>query len=108
MRELAFLNKGISISLLDTTQKKQKSSEFKFEGGIIEFVNHLDKKRESLKNKNGNDLFKKPIFIEGKKNNVEIECSLKWNLGYTEDVYSYTNNIYQKDGAPIYLVLEVH
>ena len=99
MRELAFLNKGISISLLDTTQKKQKSSEFKFEGGIIEFVNHLDKKRESLKNKNGNDLFKKPIFIEGKKNNVEIECSLKWNLGYTEDVYSYTNNIYQKDGG---------
>ena len=65
MRELAFLNKGISISLLDTTQKKQKSSEFKF-GGIIEFVNHLDKKREK-KNKNGNDLFKKPMFIEGKK-----------------------------------------
>ena len=41
----------------------------------------------------------KPIFVEGKKGNLEIECSLKWNAGYSEDVYAYTNNIYQKDGG---------
>jgi DNA gyrase subunit B len=99
MRELAFLNKGIKISINDLTQKKAKNTIFKFEGGIIEFVDFLDEKREKLQNKNGNDLFKKPIYIEGNKNNIEIECSLKWNTGYGEDVYPYTNNIYQKDGG---------
>ena len=99
MRELAFLNKGIKITFIDASQKKEKIDEFKFEGGVLEFVEYLDQKREKLKNKNGNDLFKKPIYIEGKKENIEIECSLKWNGTYTEDVYPYTNNIYQKDGG---------
>ena len=52
-----------------------------------------------MQNKNGNELFKKPIYIEGKKGNIEIECSLKWNASYSEDVYPYTNNIFQKDGG---------
>ncbi len=99
MRELAFLNKGIKISLIDSTFKKEKKNEFKFDGGVIEFVEFLDQKREKLNNKNGNDLFKKPIYIEGKKENIEIECSLKWNAGYSEDVLPYTNNIFQKDGG---------
>ena len=99
MRELAFLNKGIKIKINDLTNKKSKTIEFKFEGGIIEFVDFLDEKREKLQNKNGNDLFKKPIYVEGKKDNIEIECSLKWNASYSEDVYPYTNNIYQKDGG---------
>ena len=99
MRELAFLNKGIKISINDLTQKKPRNIDFKFNGGIIEFVDFLDEKREKLQNKSGNDLFKKPIYIEGKKGNVEIECSLKWNAGYSEDVYPYTNNIFQKDGG---------
>ena len=99
MRELAFLNKGITIKIHDRTIKKSKTVEFKFDGGIIEFVDFLDEKREKLQNKNGNNLFKKPIYIEGKKNNIEIECSLKWNASYGEDVYPYTNNIYQKDGG---------
>ena len=99
MRELAFLNKGIKISINDLTQKKHRNVDFKFNGGIIEFVDFLDEKREKLQNKSGNDLFKKPIYIEGKKGNVEIECSLKWNAGYSEDVYPYTNNIFQKDGG---------
>ncbi len=99
MRELAFLNKGIKIIFIDANLKKEKISEFKFEGGVIEFVDFLDEKREKLKNKNGNDLFKKPIYIEGKKNNIEIECSLKWNAGYSEEIFPYTNNIYQKDGG---------
>ena len=99
MRELAFLNKGIKITFSNETEKKNKKSEFKYDGGVIEFVDFLDLKRESLKNKNDNNLFKKPIFIDGKKNNVEIECSLKWNSTYAEDVLPYTNNIYQKDGG---------
>ncbi len=99
MRELAFLNKGIKITFIDQSQKKEKIDEFKYEGGVLEFVEFLDLKREKLQNKNGNELFKKPIYIEGKKENIEIECSLKWNGTYTEDIYPYTNNIYQKDGG---------
>ena len=63
-------------------------------------------KKEKLQNKNGNNLFKKPIYIEGTKNNVQIECSLKWNAGYAEDVFPYTNNIFQKDGGTHLLGLE--
>ncbi len=99
MRELAFLNKGIKIILNDLSQKKIKTHEFKYEGGINEFVEFLDENREKLKNKNDNDLFRKPIYIEGIKSNVDVQCSLKWNAGYNEDVYPYTNNIYQKDGG---------
>ena len=99
MRELAFLNKGIKIIFTDASQKKEKISEFKFDGVVIEFVDFLDEKREKLQNKNGNDLFRKPIYIEGKKSNIELECSLKWNAGYTEDIFPYTNNIHQKDGG---------
>ena len=99
MRELAFLNKGIKITINDLNQKKEKIIEFKFDGGVLEFVNFLDEKREKLLNKAGNDLFKKPIYVEGKKDNIEIECSLKWNASYSEDIYPYTNNIYQKDGG---------
>ena len=99
MRELAFLNKGIKIIFIDASLKKEKTTEFKFDGGVLEFVEFLDEKRDKLQNKNGNDLFKKPIYIEGKKDNLEIECSLKWNAGYSEDVLPYTNNIFQKDGG---------
>ena len=99
MRELAFLNKGISINFTDASQKKAKSLNFKFDGGVLEFVHFLDEKREKLRNKNDNDLFKKPIYIEGKKENIELECSLKWNATYSEDVLPYTNNIFQKDGG---------
>ena len=99
MRELAFLNKGIKIIFTDASQKKEKIIEFKYEGGVLEFVEFLDEKREKLQNKSGNDLFKKPIYIEGKKDSIELECSLKWNASYTEDIFPYTNNIYQKDGG---------
>ena len=99
MRELAFLNKGIKIQFKDQIQKKEKTEVFKYDGGVLEFVEFLDHKREKLQNKNGNELFKKPVYIEGKRDNIEIECSLKWNASYSEDVLPYTNNIYQKDGG---------
>ncbi len=99
LRELAFLNKGIKIILNDFSSKKEKSLEFKYDGGILEFVEYLDNKKESLKNKNDNLLFKKPIYMEGSKNNIELQCSIKWNAGYSENVLPFTNNIYQKDGG---------
>jgi len=99
MRELAFLNKGVNLVVLDKTLKKEKIIEFKYDGGIIEYVNYLNEKKEKIKNKNGNDLFKKPIYLEGDKNGINIECSLEWNSGYSEDMHAYTNNIFQKDGG---------
>ena len=99
VRELAFLNKGIKLTVVDKSQKKEKIYEYKFEGGLNEFINYLNHKKEKLKNKNGNDLFKRPINFEGDRNGVAIECSLEWNSTYSEDVYAYTNNIYQKDGG---------
>ncbi len=99
MRELAFLNKGVNLVVLDKTLKKEKKIEFKYDGGIIEFVNFLNEKKEKLKNKNGNDLFRKPIYLEGDKSGINIECSLEWNSGYSEDMHTYTNNIFQKDGG---------
>ena len=99
IRELAFLNKGIKITFNDLNKQKDKDLEFKYDGGVLEFVEFLNEKKEKLKNKNGNDLFKKAVYVEGKKENIEIECSLKWNAGYSEDLLAYTNNINQKDGG---------
>ncbi len=99
MRELAFLNKGLSIILLDKSGKKEKEYKNKYDGGILEFVDFLDKNKESLVNKNDLSLFKKPIFISGTKDNVEVECSLKWNAGYSEEMLPFANNIHQKDGG---------
>ena len=67
MRELAFLNKGIKIIFTDASQKKEKTSEFKFDGGVLEFVDFLDEKREKLQNKNGNDLFKNQFILKVKR-----------------------------------------
>ena len=99
MRELAFLNKGLSINLVDKTGKKQKEYKNKYDGGIQEFVDFLDKNKEILVNKNDMSLFKKPIYISGIKDNVEVECSLKWNAGYSEEMLPFANNIHQKDGG---------
>jgi len=99
MKELAFLNKGLSINLLDKTGKKEKEYKNKYDGGIQEFVEFLDKNKSALVNKNDLSLFKKPIYISGKKDNVEVECSLKWNAGYSEDMLPFANNIHQKDGG---------
>jgi len=99
MRELAFLNRGLSIILLDKTAKKEKEYKNKYDGGVQEFVEFLDKNKKTLVNKNDMNLFKKPIYISGTKDNVEVECSLKWNAGYSEDMLPFANNIHQKDGG---------
>ncbi len=98
-RELAFLNKGISITLTDKTAKKEKEITHKYDGGIIEFVKHINNKKPLLMNKNEKEVFKKPIYVTATKNNVIVECSIEWNAGYSEDVLPFTNNIPQKDGG---------
>ncbi len=99
MRELAFLNKGINITLTDNTTSKPKEFVNKYEGGILEFVKFINQKKPILVNKNEKEVFKKPIFISAQKNNVMVECSLEWNAGYSEEVLAFTNNIHQKDGG---------
>ena len=99
MRELAFLNKSLTISLIDKSGKKEKLYKNNFQGGIQEFVEFLDKSKKALVNKNESDLFKKPIYISGEKDGVVVEASLKWNAAYSEDVLPFTNNIHQKDGG---------
>tara|TARA_B110000211_G_scaffold135307_1_gene155041 strand:- start:1344 stop:3401 length:2058 start_codon:yes stop_codon:yes gene_type:complete len=99
IRELAFLNKGISITLIDSLSKKVKESFHKYDGGIVEFVKHINNKKPILTNKNEKEVFKKPVYITASKNNVVVECSFEWNAGYAEEVLPFTNNIPQKDGG---------
>jgi len=99
MRELAFLNKGICITLLDQSSKKDKEFVHKYDGGIVEFVRYINNKKPVLVNKNEKEVFKKPVYITATKNNVVIECSFEWNSGFSEDVLPFTNNIPQKDGG---------
>ena len=95
MRELAFLNKGLSIVLLDKTGKKEKEFKNKYDGGIQEFVDFLDKNKEILVNKNDLGLFKKPIYISGSKDNLK-KC------------YHLQTIFIKKMEEHIYWVLEVH
>jgi DNA gyrase subunit B len=99
IRELAFLNKGINITLFDKTGPKIKEHAHKYEGGILEFVKHIDRKKPILVNKNEKEVFKKPIYVTATKNDVVVECSLEWNASYAEEVLPFTNNIPQKDGG---------
>ena len=99
IKELAFLNKGISITLFDKTSKKVKEFVHKYDGGILEFVKYINSKKPILVNKNEKEVFKKPVYITSTKNNVIVECSFEWNAGYSEEVLPFTNNIPQKDGG---------
>ena len=99
IRELAFLNSGLSIKLVDESHAKTKIFEHKYDGGVSEFVRFLDQKKSLLINKNEKSVFKKPIYLKGEKNNVIVECSFQWNASYSEEVMAFTNNIHQKDGG---------
>tara|TARA_E500000178_G_scaffold108929_1_gene108638 strand:- start:55 stop:2115 length:2061 start_codon:yes stop_codon:yes gene_type:complete len=99
IRELAFLNKGISITLIDQSSKKDKEFTHKYDGGIVEFVKHINNKKPILVNKNEKVVFKKPVYVTATKNNIIVECSFEWNSGYSEEVLPFTNNIPQKDGG---------
>jgi DNA gyrase subunit B len=91
LRELAFLNSGVTIWLKDNREAEPFVELLHYEGGIEAFVRHLDKAKTPL--------LKTPIVVRGKKDNVELDLSLWWNDGYHENVLCFTNNIPQKDGG---------
>jgi DNA gyrase subunit B len=96
LRELAFLNKGLLITLTDerTTDSKSgeaKSAEFKYTGGIAEFIKHLNRGKSVLHDK--------PIYMEAERDGVAMEIGLQYNDGYSESVFSFANNINTVDGG---------
>jgi DNA gyrase subunit B len=96
LRELAFLNKGLLITLTDerTTDAKTgeaKHSEFKYNGGIAEFIKHLNRGKQVL--------HEKPIYMEAERSGVAMEIGLQYNDGYSESVFSFANNINTVDGG---------
>lgn len=99
LKELAYLNKGLEINLIDQRKSKPQIFKFKFEGGIKEFVKDLNKNKEKIKNDSGKEVLDDPVYFIGSKNNIEVECSLVWNATYNEQVMCFTNNIPQKDGG---------
>ncbi len=90
-REMAFLNKGIRITLKDERVEPNLMKEYHYEGGIVSFVEYL--------NKNKSCLFDKPIYIEGLKDGSTVEVAMQWNDGYTENVFSFANNIHTPEGG---------
>jgi DNA gyrase subunit B len=91
LREKAFLNKGIRITIKDEREEPEKSHEFYYRGGIAEFVKHL--------NKNKSVLHDKPIYFEKVGDALSIEVAIQYNDGYDEKVYSFANNINTVDGG---------
>lgn len=89
LRELAFLNKGLSISIED--ERTGKRHDFFYKGGIVSFVEFL--------NRNKNCIHPKPIYIHGVKNGIEIEIAFQYNDGYAENLYSFANNINTHEGG---------
>ena len=90
LRELAFLNGGVVITLEDE-REEGKSHHFHYEGGIREFVTHLNKNRSVV-----NDV---PIYMQAQKDRIETEIALQWNDGYAEAVYTFANNINTHEGG---------
>ncbi len=89
LRELAFLNKGLSISIED--ERTEKRHDFFYKGGIVSFIEYL--------NKNKNCLHSKPIYIQGQKNGLEVEIAFQYNDGYSEILFSFANNINTHEGG---------
>jgi DNA gyrase subunit B len=89
LRELAFLNKGLKITLDD--ERSNKKAEFRFTGGIAEFVKHLNRGKQTLHDS--------PIYMEGKRGQVDIEIALQYNDSYAENIFSFANTINTVDGG---------
>ncbi|MEL0242239.1 MAG: DNA gyrase subunit B [Pelagibacteraceae bacterium] len=99
LKELAYLNKGLSIHLTDERKEKSKTLKFRFEGGIKEFVKDLNKEKNKIKNEESKFTLDEPLYFQSNKNNIEVECALLWNSSFNENVLCFTNNIPQKDGG---------
>ena len=91
LRELAFLNKGLKITLRDERREPPVEETFLYEGGIVEFVKKL--------NRNKDPLFPDPIYIEGEKDGIVVEVAVQYNSTYSEQVFSFVNNINTREGG---------
>jgi DNA gyrase subunit B len=89
LRELAFLNKGLSINIED--ERSDKKHEFFYKGGILSFIEYL--------NKNKNCIHPKPIYVQGEKNGIDVEIAFQYNDGYSEILFSFANNINTHEGG---------
>ena len=89
LRELSYLNKGIHINIVD--ERTNKEHKFHYEGGIVSFVEFL--------NRNKNRLIAAPVYIEGEKNMIIVELAMLYNDGFKEDVFSFANNIRTREGG---------
>ncbi|WP_342433763.1 DNA topoisomerase (ATP-hydrolyzing) subunit B [Neobacillus sp. FSL H8-0543] len=90
LRELAFLNRGIKITIEDK-RVENKQNEYYYEGGIKSYVEHLNRTKEVIHDE--------PIFLEGERDGISIEVALQYNEGYTESIYSFANNIHTYEGG---------
>src|SRR5277367_3894609 len=91
LRELAFLNSGVTIVLSDMRHAVEKREEMRYEGGVEEFVKYLDRNKTAL--------VPQPVVITAERDGVAVDCALWWNDGYHETVLCFTNNIPQRDGG---------
>jgi DNA gyrase subunit B len=91
LRELAFLNKGVEIELEDQRIESPRSDVYRYEGGLIEFVKHLNKNRKPL--------HAEPMSVETTKDDVEVECAIQYNDSYTETLFTFVNNINTHEGG---------
>jgi len=89
LRELAFLNKDLKISITD--EKTDRCEKFRYKGGLISFIEYLDQNRETIT--------KKPIYFAAEKDHISVEIALAYNDSYTENLYSYVNNIHTIEGG---------
>jgi len=89
LRELAFLNKGIEINLYD--ERTDAQQHFRYDGGIVQFVEYLNRNREPLHTP--------PIYMEGMKDHIQVEIALQYNDSYLENIYSFANNIHTHEGG---------
>ncbi|PGM59361.1 DNA topoisomerase (ATP-hydrolyzing) subunit B [Bacillus sp. AFS053548] len=90
LRELAFLNRGIRLTIEDRRENKQMK-EFHYEGGIKSYVEHLNRSKEVIHDE--------PIFVIGEKDGISVEIALQYNESYTSNIYSFTNNINTHEGG---------
>lgn len=91
LRELAFLNKGLIIKFIDERDGKQKENEFVFKGGIVSFIEDLTEKKEII--------HKKVVYFQKEKDNIQVEAALQYDTGYSENVFTYANNINTSEGG---------
>ncbi len=91
MRELAFLTKGVNITIEDKREGQERKNEYHYEGGIKSYVEYLNRSKEVV--------HEEPIYIEGEKDGITVEVALQYNDSYTSNIYSFTNNINTYEGG---------